>query len=152
MYVWIIKDVNNLYQYAMSQKLPGDGFKWVKDLFQFNNKDNDIGCFLEVDIQYCEKLHQLLTKVRLLPERLKIGKDVELVAIFFDKKEYAVRIRNVRQALSHGFVLKKSSYIKFNQQAWLKAYIDVSAELRKNAKKIEFFFYSYVTRLFLEKF
>lgn len=139
MYVWIIRDVNNLYQYAMSQKLPGDGFKWVEDLFQFNNKDNDMGCFLEVDIQYCGKLHQLLTKLRLLPERLKIGKVVELVAIFFYKKEYAVHIRNLRQAQSHGFVLKNNSLIKFNQQAWLKSYIDVSTELRKNAKKIDFF-------------
>ena len=139
MYVWIIRDVNNLYQYAMSQKLPGDGFKWVEDLFQFNNKDNDMGCFLDVDVQYREKLHQLLTKLRLLPERLKIGKVVELVAIFFYKKEYAVHIRNLRQAQSHGFVLKNSSLIKFNQQAWLKSYIDVSTELRKNAKKIDFF-------------
>ena len=139
LYVWIIRDVNNLYQYAMSQKLPGDGFKWVEDLFQFNNKDNNMGCFLEVDIQYRGKLHQLLTKLRLLPERLKIGKVVELVAIFFYKKEYAVHIRNLRQAQSHGFVLKNSSLIKFNQQAWLKSYIDVSTELRKNAKKIDFF-------------
>ena len=29
-------DVNNLYEWAMSQKLPGNNFEWIKDTFQFN--------------------------------------------------------------------------------------------------------------------
>ena len=29
-------DANNLYRWAMSQKLPTNGFKWVEDLSQFN--------------------------------------------------------------------------------------------------------------------
>ena len=28
-------DANNLYEWAMSQKLPVNGFKWVEDLSQF---------------------------------------------------------------------------------------------------------------------
>ena len=29
-------DPNNLYRWAMSQKLPVDGFKWIKKLSEFN--------------------------------------------------------------------------------------------------------------------
>ena len=49
--------------------MPADGFKWVKITSQFNkdfikncNKDNDEGYFLELDIQYKEKLHEFHNK------------------------------------------------------------------------------------------
>ena len=57
-------DVNNLYGWAMSQKLPVNDFEWIKDTSQFNedfmknyNEESDKGYFLEADVQYPEKLH-----------------------------------------------------------------------------------------------
>ena len=45
-------------------------------------------------------------------------------------------IRNLKQALNHGFVLKKVyRNINFNQKAWLKSYIGMNTDLRKQAKK-----------------
>ena len=71
-------DANNLYGWAMSQKLPVNGFKWAKNLSQFNenfirNYDeySDIGYFLEVDIDYSEKLFNLHKDLPFLPERKK---------------------------------------------------------------------------------
>ena len=62
----------------------------------------------------------------------KVGK---LVANLHDKNEYVIHIRNLKQALNHGLVLKKlHKVIKFNQNAWLKSYIEMNIELRKNAK------------------
>ena len=58
-------DVYNLYNWAMSQKLPVNNFEWIKDTPQFNedfiknyNGKSDEGHFLEVDVQYLEKLHE----------------------------------------------------------------------------------------------
>ena len=52
-----------------------------------------------------------------------------------DKKEYVIHIRNLKQTLNHGLVLKKVyRLIKFNQKAWLIPYTDMSAELRKKTK------------------
>ena len=52
-----------------------------------------------------------------------------------NKKKYVVHIRSLKQALNHGLKLKKVlRIIKFNQEAWLKPYIDMNTELRKIAK------------------
>ena len=81
-------DVNNLYIWAMSQKLPVNNFEWIEYTFQF-------------------------------------------------KTEYVIHIKNLKQALNHGLVLKKvHRVIKFNQNAWLKPYIDMNTDVRKKQKMI----------------
>ena len=67
---------------------------------------------------------------------MKIEKVKKLVANLHDKTEYGTHIRNLKQALNYGFVLKKVHIvIKFNQNAWLKPYIDMNTDLRKKSKK-----------------
>ena len=107
-------DANNLYGWAMLQKLPVNNFEWIKDTSQFNedfiknyNEESDEGYFLEVDVQYLEKLHELHNDLPFLPERMKIEKVEKLVANLHDKTEYVIHIRNLKQALNHGLVLKK---------------------------------------------
>ena len=57
------------------------------------------------------------------------------MANLHDKTEYLIHIRNLKQALNHGLVLKKvHKVIKFNQYAWLKPYIDIDTGLRQKAK------------------
>ena len=51
------------------------------------------------------------------------------------KKNIVIHIRNLKQALNHGLVLKKvHRLIMFNQKAYLKPYIDMNTELRKKLK------------------
>ena len=67
-------DGNNLYGWAMSQKLPINGFKWVTDVSRFNerfiknyNENSDIGCFLEVDVEYPKELFSSYKDLPFLP-------------------------------------------------------------------------------------
>ena len=66
---------------------------------------------------------------------MKIRKVEKLVANLYNETKYVIHIRNLKQALNHGLVLKKvHRVIKFNQNAWLKPYIDMNTDLRKKAK------------------
>ena len=51
-----------------------------------------------------------------------------------DIKKYVVHSSLLKQALDHGLKLKKVHKVtEFNQEAWLKKYIDMNTELRKKA-------------------
>ena len=134
-------DANNLYGAAMSEKLPMNAFKWVNDIFEVNekfvnsyNKNSDKGYILEVDVDYPSKLHKFHSDMPFLPERIIIDKTKKLVCNLHDKKNYVVHISVLKLALDHGLKLRKvHRVIEFNQKAWLKEYIDVNTELRKNA-------------------
>ena len=69
-----------------------------------------------------------------LPGKMKIDKTQKLVCNLCDKKKYVEHIRILKQALNHGLKLKKvHRVIEFNQEVWLKKYIDINTELRKKA-------------------
>ena len=70
---------NNLYGWAMPQKLPISGFKYLEKLSRFNerfikncNKNSDTGYFLEVDIDYLKELVNLHEDLPFSPERKKL--------------------------------------------------------------------------------
>ena len=127
----------------MYQKLPVNGIKWKKNVSKYNEKfirnydeDSNKGYILEVDIEYLKNLHDLHSDLSFLPERMKIDKCNKLVCNLYDKKNYTVHIRALKQALSHGLVLKKvHRVIRFNQKSWLKPYIDMNTKLRTKPKK-----------------
>ena len=103
-HIFNIWDVNNLYVWAMSQKLLVNNFEWIKDTSQFNedliknyNEESDEGYFLEVYIQYLEKLYELHNDLLFLPERMKIERVERLVANLHDKTEHVIHIRNIKQ-------------------------------------------------------
>ena len=136
-------DANNLYGWAMSKKLPVNGFKWldndktaepsakhvINEEFIKNYNENDKkGYILEVDVKYPKKLHEFHSDLPFLPEK-------NLVCNLYNKKKYVVHINSLKQALNHGLKLKTIHRItEFNQEAWLKPYIDMNTELRKLAR------------------
>ena len=104
-------DANNLYGLAMSEPLPVDCFDWIKDLSKIGedfikdyDKDSDKGYIFEVDVNYPKNLHDLHSDLPFLPERMKIDKCNKLVYNLYDKKNYVVHIRSLKQALSQGLI------------------------------------------------
>ena len=66
-----------------------------------------------------------------------INNTKKLVSNLNDKKNYIVHINVLKQGLDHGLKLRKvhrvNRVIEFDQEAWLKEYIDVNTELRKKS-------------------
>ena len=98
-------DANDLYGWAVSQKLPVNGFKWVEKLPRFHevfiknyNENGDIGYFLEVDIDYSETLFNgiafnLHKYLPFLTERKKVNKVEKPICSIEDKEKHVIHIR-----------------------------------------------------------
>ena len=68
-------DANNLYGWAISQKLPVNNFKWVEDTSKVNeefiknyHENNKKGYILEVHVKYPKKLHDSHSDLPFLPK------------------------------------------------------------------------------------
>ena len=128
-------DASNFYGWAMSKKLPVDGFKWVDDISRFTedsvqnyDEEGDVGYLLVADIEYPKTLRMLHSDLHYLPDRMKVNKVKKLFCNVTDKENYLTHIVALKQALSHGLKLIRV------HEAWLKSYIDLNTELRKDAK------------------
>ena len=135
-------DANNLYGWAISQKLFVNGFKWVKnvsktdeDFIKNYDEDSHEGYIVEIDVEFSKNLHDLHSDLSFLPERMKTNKCSKLVCHFYDKNKYVVHIRSLKQTLDHELILKKvHRVIQFNQEAWLKEYIDMNTDMKTSRK------------------
>ena len=126
----------------MSEKLTVDGFEWIEDVSEIDenfiknyDEDSNEEYFIEADIEYPKELHNKHSDLPFLPERMKVNKCKKLVCNLYDKKDHVDHIRSLKQALNHGLKIKNiHKVLRFNQRAWLKEYIDLNTELRKNAE------------------
>ena len=79
-----------------------------------------------MDVKYPKRLHELHSDLPFLSERMKVNKCNKLVCNVFNKKKYVTHINSLKQKIHR--------IIEFNQEAWLKPYIDMNTELRKAAR------------------
>ena len=101
-------DVNNLYGWAMLQKLTVNSFEWIKDTSQFNEdfiknyrEESDKGYFLEVDVQCTEKLNKLQNYLLFFTREGENWNSRKACGYFTWWNEYVFHIRNLKQALNH---------------------------------------------------
>ena len=151
-------DMNNLYGWEMSHYLPYGGFKWLKNVGEFDvmsiNEESLIGYSLEVDLKYSDKLHELHNDYPIAPEKLVVSSDIlsnyckkiadkyeikvgdvrKLIPNFGTKTNYVVHYRNLQLYLSLRMKLTKiHKVLKFNHSDWMKKYIEFNTEKRMNA-------------------
>ena len=109
-------DANNLYGWAMSKQLPTSGFEWMTA----NELENwkHLSCFLEVDLEYPEDLHDLHNDYPLAPERIKIENVEKRIPNLNNKTNYVVHYENLKLYESLGLQITKIHRgIKFEESA-----------------------------------
>ena len=94
----IYLDANNLYGWAMSQPLPTGGFKWMSDEELDLPIEEFPPCFVKVDLEYPEDLHDYFAEFvpapdNIIPEGSKVKK---LAPNLLPKKDYVCHIRNLQ--------------------------------------------------------
>ena len=147
-------DANNLYGHSMSKPLPYKNFKWSDDLtLDQNNLQTGI---CQVDIEIPEELHDKFKDYPLCPEIKSINEDTlseyqkylndklnikfsaadkKLISDLLHKKNYKVCYKNLEYYLKLGIkVTKVHRILTFDEKSFLKEYIDLNTELRKQSK------------------
>ena len=154
-------DVNNLYGAAMTDHLPVRNFHWLTteeiSLVDWGGHaaDDPTGYVLEVDLEYPSELHDDHDDYPLAPEHINITDDMispfctklkkdlnltsqnytKLAPNLMSKKNYIIHYRNLQFYVRKGMkVTKIHRVIAFEQEAWIKPYVELNTELRKNAK------------------
>ena len=72
-----------------------------EDFIKNYDENSDKGYIIEVDVEYPQKLLNLHSDWLFLAERMKIKKCNILRCNLYDKKEYVVHIRTLKQPLNH---------------------------------------------------
>ena len=126
--------------------------EWV-EFIKAQEDEQEHGYFLEVDLEYPKELHDTHDTFPCAPEKVSIEKDMlsnyqmelgdnlgvkyggeKLCLTLNDKERYVLHYRNLKQYLELGLKLKKvHRVLEFDQSPWLKPYIELNTELRRNA-------------------
>ena len=149
-------DASNLYGFGMSQPLPYENIKFETDNICLEEKlntsdDNDIGYFLEVDLEYPYNIRQKTRYFPFCPENKTVSKNdfgpymksimlenyvshKKLICDWTDKRNYLTHYRMLKFYVRHGMKVKEvHKVISFKQNKWLEKYIDFNTQQRNQA-------------------
>ena len=149
-------DANNLYGGIMEKfNLPLSGFEWaphktLEEILATPN-DSDVGYIVDVDLDYPDELHDAHSDYPLAPSKEEIPdewlsdyqrellkskrpKTKKLVQTLNPKKNYVLHYITLKLYVELGLkVTKVNRVLRFKQAKWLKPYIEVNTQKRKQA-------------------
>ena len=98
-------DANNLHGWAMMQYLPYGGFKWLtkNEINKLDlgliKRDSLKGYIFEVDLEYCNKLHDFHNDYPSAPEKLKVSSDMLSKYCYDIANEYEIKVGEVNKLI-----------------------------------------------------
>ena len=150
--IWYI-DANNLYGYAMMQKLPNKDFEFITtttlDVILNTPDDSDHGYYIVRDIDYTNECKEKTEQLALMPNKRKINdnelgyrqrekskaRSEKLILDQNNKTEYMVHYRMLKFYVKMGVkVTKIHRVIKFKQDYICRDYIQNNTNKRATAK------------------
>ena len=135
-------DINNLYGWALSQKLPYSKFEWVDDIEEIrkiiqlvkdNHLDGDTGYSLEVDLHVPNSIMDKLDDLPIAPvlECPPNSKVPKLLLTHKDKLNYVVHSKLLSFWLSLGVqLIKVHRVVKYQQAPVFADYVKLNTEKR----------------------
>ena len=122
----------------MSEYLPYEKFKWLKNIDEFNvtsfNEKSPIGHFLEVDLEYSDRLHELHNDYPLGPEKLAVSSDMLSKHGKKIADKYEIRVADVKKLTPN--LGNKSNYVVHYRN--LQLYLSLGMQLTKIHRALEF--------------
>jgi hypothetical protein len=148
-------DANNLYGWAMMKPMPLGGYRWM-DATEWTDElgeriktgasfqdvmdeldQRDVNFYLEVDATFPPNIHDWMSDYPMLPEKLAPpnGTTEKLINHLGPRRKYVLAYETYLLALQHGVHFSNIHRIlRFQQSAWLKAYIEFNTQERQKAK------------------
>ena len=143
----IYLDMNKFYGWAIRGYLPYRGFKWLKNVDNFDinsvSEQSAIRYILNVELKHHDKLHLLHNAYPLAPEKrriiikiadeyeIKVGGVMKLIPRLGNKTNFVVHYRNLQLHMSLGLKLTKiHRALRFKQTDWIKEYIDFNTKIK----------------------
>ena len=122
----------------MSEYLSYERFKWLKNIDEFNvmsiNEKSPIGHFLEVDLEYSDRLHELHNDYPLGPEKLAVSSDMLSKHGKKIADKYEIRVADVKKLTPN--LGNKSNYVVHYRN--LQLYLSLGMQLTKIHGALEF--------------
>ena len=102
-----------MYGWSLSEYLPCEKFEWLENIDKLDvmsiNEKNDIGYFLEVDLEYPDELHKLHNDYPLAPEKLAVTNDMISKYCKTIADKYDIKVGDVKKLIQN--LKNKTKYV-----------------------------------------